>query len=67
MKDCPKNVNEKDIVSSTSEISIPDATITLKDPLATNNTKPYLINIIEGKKGNKKNELGDIVKYAVYI
>lgn len=28
---------------------------------------PYLINIIEGKKSKNKNELGDIVKYAVYI
>lgn len=64
MKDCPKNVNEEDIVSSTSEISNPDVIKTLNEPLATKNIKPYLINIIEGKRGKT---LGDIVKYAVYI
>ena len=28
---------------------------------------PYLINVIERKKGKGKSEVGDIVKYAVYI
>lgn len=60
----PQVINEGDAISSTSEISIPVNTTTLKDTSAKDNTKPYLINIIKGK-GNKT--LGDIVKYAVYI
>lgn len=60
----PQVINEGDVICSISEISIPDKTITLKDTSAKDNTKPYLINIIEGK-GSKT--LGSIVKYAVYI
>ncbi len=64
MPDYPKIINENDVISSTQEIekdhAIPNERIINK----SDNINPYLINIIEGKRGKT---LGDIVKYAVYI
>ena len=57
----------KDVVKPSNEVKgiKPYKTI----PKAQENDVPYMINVIKGKKSDKKrdNELGDIVKYAVYI
>lgn len=61
----PIIINEgKDIISSNASIQIPDGIEILKDNVATEDTKPYLINIITGK-GNRK--VGNIIKYAIRI
>lgn len=68
MPGSPQVINDgKDVVKPSNELKGVKPHKTIPDKGAQENDVPYLINVIEGKKGNKRNELGDIVKYAVYI
>ncbi len=59
----------KDVVKPSNEVKGIKPYKTIPNKEAQENDVPYMINVIKGKKSDKKrdNELGDIVKYAVYI